>query len=216
MVYLWQSKPRYSASRTKGFTLVEVLVVAPMVILMLGAIIAMIINLSTSAMRAGAHASLQNDVLLALDTIERDIQLTTKLSDSTTTQLVLENLATSRNPFDAERRLIDASNCSVATQGVAASSALRYTIRYRVNGTKLERVPTFPSGCAQTSSNIWQTREVEQLIDVKMGGSITLSVVKDAGASPRGAKVGILAVRTVAGETISFFGSIYVESLNIQ
>ena len=56
-----------SGRRSAGFTLIEVLVVAPMVILMLGTIIAMLVNLSSSAMRASAQASLQNDVLAALD-----------------------------------------------------------------------------------------------------------------------------------------------------
>ena len=69
-----------SGRRSAGFTLIEVLVVAPMVILMLGTIIAMLVNLSSSAMRASAQASLQNDVLAALDMIEQDVKLSTAIA----------------------------------------------------------------------------------------------------------------------------------------
>ena len=214
MAFSWQSSDRIAKNR--GFTLVEMLVVAPMVLLMLGGVIAMIINLSSSAMRAGAQANLQNDVLYALDAIEQDIKLTTDPSASTASQVQLENLVTDKSPYDENRALLKSSDCSVATDGVAAASALKYTILYRVNGTKLQRVPTFPSGCAQTSSNIWQTRETEEYIDVKTGGSISMTVTKDNEDNPRVFKVTISATRSVAGEDISFTGSIYTKSLNIQ
>ena len=207
---------RVHKTRTQGFTLVEVLVVAPMVILMLGAIIAMVVNLSSSAMRAGAQASLQNDVLLALDMIEQDVRVSTGIASSTGTIVELNNLATSKNPFDADRRFLNSTDCSVATEGVAAASALKYTVRYQISGTKLERRPTFPSGCAQTSPNIWQTRENEQLIDVQTGGTLVMAVVKDTGSGARGLKVTITATRVIAGENVSFTGNIYAKSLNLQ
>ena len=214
MVFSCQSSE--PVARSRGFTLVEMLVVAPMVLLMLGGIIAMIINMSNSAMRAGAQANLQNDVLYALDAIEQDIKLSTNSSASTASQIQLENLTTDKSPYDENRSLLKASDCSVASDGVATASALKYTVLYRVSGTKLQRVPTFPSGCAQTSSNIWQTRETEEYIDVKTGGTISMTVTKDNDDSPRALKVTISATRSVAGEDVSFTGSIYAKSLNIQ
>ena len=94
-----------SGRRSAGFTLIEVLVVAPMVILMLGTIIAMLVNLSSSAMRASAQASLQNDVLAALDMIEQDVKLSTAIT-SGVNSLTTTNLATSSNPLSANRHLI--------------------------------------------------------------------------------------------------------------
>ena len=202
-------------SQRSGFTLIEVLVVSPMIILMLGAVIAMIVNLSSSAMRSGAEASLQNDVLMALDRIEQDTKVSTDFSGSTSSQVVLKSLATNKSPYDPDRKLISNSDCSVSEEGLASSSALKYTLSYRVSGSRLERSPVFPSGCAQTSTNIWQSRESENLIDVGENGSITIVTEPGGESAPTTLKVTITATKPVAGEDISFTGVIYAKSLNL-
>lgn len=62
-------------SRTSGFTLVELLVIAPLVILLIGALVGVIVHLSGSALRSQARVQLQLDVLSALDQIEQDVKL---------------------------------------------------------------------------------------------------------------------------------------------
>ena len=117
--------PRISRSNNGGFTLVEVVIVAPLVLLIVGALVAMVVALTGASLRTTARGQLQNDVLAALDQIEQDIKLSTVIVDTSANQLQLRNLATDRNPLDTDRRLILA-NCTPANNGVPASSALTY------------------------------------------------------------------------------------------
>ena len=62
-------------SNTKGFTLVEMVVVAPIIILAIGAFIAVIINLTGEVLSSRGSNSLTYDVQDALNRIETDVKL---------------------------------------------------------------------------------------------------------------------------------------------
>lgn len=204
-----------SGRRSAGFTLIEVLVVAPMVILMLGTIIAMLVNLSSSAMRASAQASLQNDVLAALDMIEQDVKLSTAIS-SGTNSLTTTNLATSSNPLSASRHLInkDSAPCSVA-DNISLDQTLSYVTTYRVDTASTpkkvlrEVAIAPPSGCTLA----WQRGDATTLLDLGSTGEYTLTSIMDG---TKAVTVTLTATRKVAGEELSFTGVLYAKSLNIQ
>ena len=204
-----------SGRRSAGFTLIEVLVVAPMVILMLGTIIAMLVNLSSSAMRASAQASLQNDVLAALDMIEQDVKLSTAIS-SGMNSLTTTNLATSSNPLSASRHLInkDSAPCSVA-DNISLDQTLSYVTTYRVDTASTpkkvlrEVAIAPPSGCTLA----WQRGDATTLLDLGSTGEYTLTSIMDG---TKAVTVTLTATRKVAGEELSFTGVLYAKSLNIQ
>ncbi len=204
-----------SGRRSAGFTLIEVLVVAPMVILMLGTIIAMLVNLSSSAMRASAQASLQNDVLAALDMIEQDVKLSTAIS-SGMNSLTTTNLATSSNPLSANRHLInkDSAPCSVA-DNISLDQTLSYVTTYRVDTASTpkkvlrEVAIAPPSGCTLA----WQRGDATTLLDLGSTGEYTLTSSMDG---TKAVTVTLTATRKVAGEELSFTGVLYAKSLNIQ
>ena len=68
---------------SQGFTLIEILAIAPVIILVLAGIIGLIINLTGSSMVTSAKSQLQSDVLTALDRIEADVRISTTLEGTT-------------------------------------------------------------------------------------------------------------------------------------
>lgn len=190
-----------------GFTLVELLVVIPLVILVISAMVVAVINLSGASMRSSARAHLQNEVLAALDQIEQDVRLSVDFSGMTTDRVSIHNLATSANPLNVDRKLFRRNDCSVATGGLSVSEALLYKTDFVVSGNALRRVVSLDSGC--TSAPVWQKGVDETLISTNK--SLTMAVtVKDSNSL----EVRLTAVRTVAGEDISYTGWMHVKSIN--
>lgn len=126
-------------SNTGGFTIVEVLVIAPIVLLMIGTFIGTIIYLTGEVLAARANNTLMYEVQDALEVIERDVRLSgaflgqnnrmasgsqmvvspqgannatqafTSINGSTDT-LILNVLATTANPQDPTRQPVYLSN----------------------------------------------------------------------------------------------------------
>ena len=117
--------------KTTGFTLVEVMIVAPIVILVVGTFVGLIISLTGDMLTANANNAQVYDTQGALDTIEAETRLSTGfLSNSfapTTPQgygdtvpawnadgsgqggqpaLSLQRLATGKNPAAQDRNLV--------------------------------------------------------------------------------------------------------------
>lgn len=204
-------------SRTnKGFTLIEIVVVAPLVILLVGAIISAIIFSVDSAVRSQAKTKLQLDVLNTLDRIEQDIRLSTVVKDSTSSQVRLTNLATSENPLSPTRSLIKSSDCSVAGGGISVDEVLTYQITYSVvDGTKLIRRIN-RDGCT-TSSNVWQKHgSASDETLVADSQSVSLSVTRDPDTSSAVAlRVRLTVVRKSGSRDISYTGYLYAKSANL-
>ncbi len=207
MQYMFQN----DQPQNQGFTLIELLVVAPMVILMLGVIVAMLVNLSGSAMLASAQANLQNDVLVALDMIEQDIKLSTTITSSAN-NLETENLATSANPLSGSRQLIKASDCTIASN-IPLEDTLFYTTTYKVDDSSTPSKVTREIAIPGCSTAAWQKNSTTTLLDLGTSGEYTLTATKD---SDNGATVTLSAARTVAGKKVSFTGVLYAKSLNAQ
>lgn len=203
-------------SRNKsGFTLVEILVIAPLVVLLVGAVVSATIYAVNSAMRAQAKSQLQLDVLSALDRIEQDVLLSVgdSLSGSDANKLELSNLATSSNPLSSSRKLIKKSDCSVASGGLPAPDALRYTTTYArsSDGKTLTRKLNIGGGCS-SSVNVWQKHNVEEKI-ITNAKDISLVATLD-GANAL--NIALTATRKSGGRDISYTGYLYAKSANME
>lgn len=130
-------------TKSRGFTLVEMLVVAPVVILAIGAFLTVIISMTGEVLASRASNSLAYDVQDALNRIEQDVKLsttflaennfdlnngqgfnndTTKFTNATGTSgtsIVLGMLATTGNPLSAGSGLVyltDSPNSCASAQ----------------------------------------------------------------------------------------------------
>lgn len=194
-------------SQSKGFTLVEMLVIIPLVMLLITGMIVAVVNLSGSAMRTSGNIQLQNEVLRALDQIEQDVRLSIDFEGVTTTQISLRNLATDGNPMSAERKLIRVSDCSSVSSGITLSDALSYKLDYMVeDGKRLRRVAQLDRGCA-TSPIVWQKPIDERLISAD---EVKLGIVRHGNAI----EVKLTAKRSISGVMMEHTGAMYVKSLN--
>lgn len=198
------------AANSAGFTLVEIVAVAPMVILLIGAMLLLIVNFTGSSMRSSARTELQNEVLRALDQIEQDVKLSVGFNaDTSATKLSLRSLATDRNPLSSDRRLIKTADCTSATTGVTLNDALKYKMEYYIDGGNiLRRRATLDAGCA-TSTIAWQKPINEAVITTNKSVKLTVS-----GTAANARKIELTATRSVAGQDISYTGKLYVKSLN--
>lgn len=128
MRYMFVQKARTSSPKIRsrhGFTLVEVLIVSPAVILVVALIVGFMVGMTTDALVARERNALIHTTQTALDQIEQDVRLATKISSTTgaliapqgsdsstaafnsgSSVLVLEQYATSRHPSNPQRSLL--------------------------------------------------------------------------------------------------------------
>lgn len=116
----------YLPSETKrpGFTLVEILVVVPIVILVIAVLIGFLVTLTGDALMSRERSSMVYTTQDALHQIERDIRISTGFLSTTgslpspqgsnqataafsspSTQLILRQYATIGSPYDSDRKL---------------------------------------------------------------------------------------------------------------
>lgn len=115
-------------SRNAGFTLVEVMVIAPVIILVITGLVALIIVLTGDVLRTKGSNDLVYNTQNALSQIEQDVKRTTEFRQTSytptspqgqddnavafdtttqaTTYLILRNIATDKSPDNQERKLI--------------------------------------------------------------------------------------------------------------
>lgn len=112
---------------SKGFTLVEILIIAPVVIIVISGLIALMISIVGEVLTSRDQTNMTFETQDALDRIEQDTRLTTQFlttsgtlfspqgSDSnftgtaafaSTNTLILGTLTTDKNPIDTTRQLI--------------------------------------------------------------------------------------------------------------
>lgn len=208
----------------KGFTLVELVVVTPLIVVLIGAVVAVTIQASNSALRSQARSQLQNDVLLALDMMEQDIRLSRHIVRTTTTQLQLHNFATTTNPSDPDRQLIRQSNCATAKTGITPADATVFLRSYVISGASLIMTTNFNGrwcGGSQTTqgNRAWQNHDPTVGAPIIKDASLTLTVTHDPVApgltNSTGATVRLTARRTVAGQQVEYTGTLYAKSSNI-
>ncbi len=208
-----------SLRHSRGFTLIEIVIVMPMVILMIGAMIGVIIYLTNSSVKTQGRAKLQLDTLASLDRMEQDVKNSMQIKNataSTTSDLTVVELATDKDPLDPTRKLIKASDCTVSATPLSSADALTYEVKYRQSGQNLVREVSFPSGCGATSPGVWQKTGSETLI---IGASsLLLQVSYPAATSSLGTAVSIklTAAKQISGQPVSFTGGMYARSTNIR
>lgn len=209
----------------RGFTLVEILVISPIVILVLSALIATIVLSTGSAMRSSARSQLQYEVMSALDRIEADVKLSKKISitSSLLSTLNLSTFATDRNPFDTNRQLIDKTTCQPVNGKITVDEAAAYLNQYSVSDGKLERNAKYNTvyagmvnmtNCMNNNTNIYQQPTSKETLIGDNGVKVFFFYVKKTSAG--GVEIILGARKTVAGEDISYAGRLYVKSLNEQ
>ena len=116
-----------NTTKTHGFTLVEVLIIAPIVVLLIGGFVGLMINMVGDVLLTRDQSVMSYDIQDALDRIEQDARLSTQFltttnaltapqgSDSNftgsaaftnTSNLVMGALTTDKNPADTTRGII--------------------------------------------------------------------------------------------------------------
>ena len=124
--------------QTKGFTLVEMLVVAPLVVLVIATLVGFMITLVGNVFISNARVQMQYDTQAALNQIEQDAFYSTtflgsftptspqgkdngtQAFSSTNNDIIFNAPATDKNPFDPTRQIVyyanDPSPCSGQVQ----------------------------------------------------------------------------------------------------
>jgi len=156
----------------KGFTIVEVLIVMPIVIIVIGVFITAIVNMTGDVLATRGANSLIYDIHNALNQIEQDIKLSDSFletnsftltapqgSDDTTNTpflnitasgpaLILNNVATTSNPLNTARNIVYKNNDPKACNDtqVDQNNPVKTNIVYFVKNKSLWRRTIMPSG----------------------------------------------------------------------
>lgn len=167
--------------RTSGFTLIEVMIIAPIVILFIGAFIALVVNLTGESLRLREKNAAAFNVQEALNDMEANVTLATSFQTSTTNvispqgknssatnftnetagqsdTLIMKAAATTKNPIDPTRSLIYTGSGACNARNVVYQY---YTI-YFVSGGSLYKRTILPvqAACAVP----WQRGSCEESV----------------------------------------------------
>lgn len=155
-------------SHNKGFTLVEMLVVAPLVILLIGAFIALLINLTGEALSSRGADSLAYDVQNALTQIEEDVQYSAGFL--AVNDISLTNIGQGYGDTTASGSTTNFTNVAVS----GGSSASLIIKAYAINGnrnnpaTSLVPLANTPNDCtdpATYAENTPMTIDIVYFVD---------------------------------------------------
>lgn len=177
---------RFTPNKQAGFTLIEMLVVVPMVMLIVTIIIGFMVTLTGDALRSRERTNLVYEVHTALDRIEQDARISTgfvasRLVDSpqgpgsagatgtfsaaSTPQntLIMTQNATTKSPVDATRALVhkNAPNGCGPGEGKEYNPTLKVTVVYLVQDNTLWRRTIVPS-TGDTCDWPWQLNSCPQ------------------------------------------------------
>lgn len=172
------NKEMHDTNKTDGFTLVEMLVVAPIVILVIGAFVSAIIFMTGNILATRSSGKLQYSVQDALNSIERDASLSSSYlatnnlviqspqgynNDTTAfhnadavngTALILNSYATTSSPLSSTQDFIYKSSPNACNSGIANQNPkLMFNVVYFVKNNILWRRIVAPadyltSGCS--------------------------------------------------------------------
>lgn len=140
-----------SRKHSAGFTLIEMLVVAPLVILVIGGVVGLMIALVSDTVISAKRNNLTATIHSSLDAIEKDIKIATSINASSgnlpspqgfndTTNpfnssgsgndaaIILTQYATSANPYESERNLIYYDNPPASAQNPTRCNTSQATL----------------------------------------------------------------------------------------
>jgi type II secretory pathway pseudopilin PulG len=171
---------RTQRAQQSGFTLVEMLVVAPIVILTIGAFLTVIINMTGEVLASRASTKLTYDVQDALNRVEQDVKLSSSFlatnsvlgtnqgynDDSTAfvnatgsngPMLILNMVGTTGNPISTSTSYVYLKNqpndCSAPQQ----NTPFTYNIVYFVKNNTLYRRTIMPTNYNDTTNTVCGT-----------------------------------------------------------
>lgn len=164
------------STQSAGFTLVEMLVIAPIVILMIGGFIGLMVSMVGDVMVARDENQMLFDSQNALNTIEQDTRLSIQFMTATvgvvspqgvsgnytgtgnftntSNTLILRTLATDKNPADSTRQLVyyaDQPNACGSTQ--TSNKIYALTVVYFIKDGSLWRRSITPDSNTTSPSN---------------------------------------------------------------
>lgn len=174
-----------SKHRTRGFTLVEMLVIAPIIILAIGIIIALMVNLIGDVLQTREQTAMTYSVQSALDQIEEDVRMAITIrptsgpmpagygsnltnmsgTDAFTSNnsIIMMFHATDKRPTDPTRNLVHLNSpnpCGAAQ--TAFNPTQTYQVIYYQSGsalyrrTALTKYPTTPPPALSPCTTPWQ------------------------------------------------------------
>ena len=214
-----------SPRRRQGFTLVEVAVIMPMAVLIIGAMIGTILYLTNVSLRTQGKSKQQVEVITSLDRMEQDVRNAMSIT-MVGGQLKVVALATNKDPLNTDRQLINKADCSLATSGLTPADALQYTVTYQTqpSGAPTSLIRTISvdysaSSCSTAArANVWQRNGSETFITGAKSIFFNVFLSND-GTSFTGsnvAKIELKSERMLAGRSTSFTGYMYAKSVNIR
>lgn len=167
-------KPSHEA----GFTFVEIAIIAPIVILMIGSFITVIVNMTSEVLRSRGSSQLAFNVQDSLNRIDQDVKLSVgflaqnsvtlqspqgyddgtasfnNVSSTNGTMLILTMLATTGNPLSSTSSVAYLSNKPNACGNSQGNNTpLTYNVVYFVKNSTLWRRVVMPSGYDTSACN---------------------------------------------------------------
>lgn len=167
--------------KQKGFTLIEMLVVAPIVILTIGAFLTVIISMTGEVLASRASNNLSYNVQDALDHIEQDVKMSngflatntvmgtnqgynddatafTNVGGASGTSLILNMVATTTNPVSASSSYVYLKNkpnsCAAPQNNVPFSYNVVYFLKTNNGVSSLYRRTIMPTNYNDTTNTV--------------------------------------------------------------
>ncbi len=167
-----------SSLRQAGFTLIEMLIIAPIALLVITGFIALMVTMVGDVIASRTYNTMTYDIQSALNTIEQDVRLSTQFLASsgamlspqgkngatsafasTTGDLILGEIATDKNPIDPTRGFIYYQNapfsCGSPTE-VYKNRIFFMTVIYFVRDGSLWRRTYVPTASGPLCQSPWQ------------------------------------------------------------
>jgi type II secretory pathway pseudopilin PulG len=192
-------------NKSKGFTLVEIAVVAPVLILMIGVIIVSIVTLTGQSVIESSKGQLINDVQDALDRIDADVQASgaymstnnitpvtpqglnddsqkfVSVSSTGVSTIILNSFVTTNNPYTASRNLVYLPNAPFACNdsNLVQNQVMTMNTVYFVKDSTLWRRLIAPNNYASkicSGNTIWQQ---PTCAETKISVNTTMCKVQD-------------------------------------
>lgn len=164
-------------NKSRGFTLVEMMIIAPVALLVITGFIALMVTMVGNVIASHQRNVMTHDIQNALNMIEQDVRLSTEFLTSTGTMLspqgkdnatapflstsddlILGEIATDKNPIDPTRGFVyyDAPNSCSDPAEVYKNRIFFTTVVYFVKGGSLWRRSYVPNPSGTLCKQAWQ------------------------------------------------------------
>ncbi|MEO7904586.1 MAG: hypothetical protein ABIR91_02220 [Candidatus Saccharimonadales bacterium] len=248
-----------------GFTLVEMLVIAPVAMLIIAGFIALMVSMVGNVLTTRDLTKITYDAQASLNSIEQDTRLSLQFLTATTgvqspqgiganftgsgnfsnsnNTLILQSLATTKNPADSGRKPVYYANqpnaCGLAQE---KNQLFAVTVVYFIKDTSLWRrmiIPPYNTGGATDintvcqapwqlrscspgySASLCQTNDIELMryvtamsVDYYTDATATTSVSKSNSPDAKSVKVTLTGTKKVASKDVSITQSVIASKIN--